>query len=148
MDELKAQADAMMKARQEGRDFEELCIENASEANKVNYEDPETEYCLSEGKYYSGISAQMADWLFENGRTEGDLTVIEDEASHAYYVVEFAGRYYDEADNESIASNLASQRVAEYVDSLTVDYSVTDIKGELKYLTVEASNTEEVENVE
>lgn len=148
MDELKAKADAMMKARQAGKDFEELCIENASEANKVNYEDAETEYCLSEGKYYSGISAYMADWLFEDGRTEGDLTVIEDETSHAYYVVEFVGRYYDEADNENIANNLAGQSVAEYIDGLTVDYSVTDVKGELKYLTVETSNKEEVESAE
>lgn len=148
MDELKAKADAMMKARQAGKDFEELCIENASEANKANYEDPETEYCLSEGKYYSGISAYMADWLFEDGRTEGDLTVIEDEASHAYYVVEFVGRYYDEADNENIANNLAGQSVAEYIDGLIVDYSVTDVKGELKYLTVETSNKEEVESAE
>ena len=76
------------------------------------------------------------------------MTVIEDETSHAYYVVEFVGRYYDEADNENIANNLAGQSVAEYIDGLTVDYSVTDVKGELKYLTVETSNKEEVESAE
>lgn len=145
MDELKTKADSMMKARQNGTDFEELCIENASEDNKANYEDAETEYCLSEGKYYSGISAQMADWLFEDGRTEGDLTVIEDEASHAYYVVEFVGRYYDEADNEKISDNLASQKVTEYINSLSAGYDVTDVKGELKYLTIDTSDASDTD---
>lgn len=145
MDELKTKADSMMKARQNGTDFEELCIENASEDNKANYEDSETEYCLSEGKYYSGISTQMADWLFEDGRTEGDLTVIEDEASHAYYVVEFVGRYYDEADNEKISDNLASQKVTEYINSLSAGYDVTDVKGELKYLTIDTSDASDTD---
>ncbi|MDD6492806.1 MAG: hypothetical protein PUG54_11435 [Firmicutes bacterium] len=145
MDELKTKADSMMKARQNGTDFEELCIENASEDNKANYEDAETEYCLSEGKYYSGISAQMADWLFEDGRTEGDLTVIEDETSHAYYVVEFVGRYYDEADNEKISDNLASQKVTEYINSLSAGYDVTDVKGELKYLTIDTSDASDTD---
>ena len=145
MDELKTKADSMMKARQNGTDFEELCLENASEDNKANYEDAETEYCLSEGKYYSGISAQMADWLFEDGRTEGDLTVIEDEASHAYYVVEFVGRYYDEADNEKISDNLASQKVTEYINSLSAGYDVTDVKGELKYLTIDTSDASDTD---
>lgn len=145
MDELKTKADSMMKARQNGTDFEELCIENASEDNKANYEDAETEYCLSEGKYYSGISAQMADWLFEDGRTEGDLTVIEDETSHAYYVVEFVGRYYDDADNEKISDNLASQKVTEYINSLSAGYDVTDVKGELKYLTIDTSDASDTD---
>ena len=145
MDELKTKADSMMKARQNGTDFEELCIENASEDNKANYEDAETEYCLSEGKYYSGISAQMADWLFEDGRTEGDLTVIEDETSHVYYVVEFVGRYYDEADNEKISDNLASQKVTEYINSLSAGYDVTDVKGELKYLTIDTSDASDTD---
>lgn len=145
MDELKTKADSMMKARQNGTDFEELCIENASEDNKANYEDSETEYCLSEGKYYSGISTQMADWLFEDGRTEGDLTVIEDETSHAYYVVEFVGRYYDEADNEKISDNLASQKVTEYINSLSAGYDVTDVKGELKYLTIDTSDASDTD---
>lgn len=145
MDELEEKANAMMQARQDGSDFEELCVENASEDTKADYEDSETEYSLSEGKYYSGIAAAMADWLFEDGRKEGNITVLRDDSSKACYVVEFINRYYDDADNERIASTLANQSVSEYVGALTEDYQVVDVKGELKYLTVATDEASENE---
>lgn len=136
MEELKTKADAMMEARKGGEDFEELCIQNAAEEDKANYEDAETEYCLSEGRRYAGVASTISDWLFEENRTEGDITVLEDEANHRYYVVEFIKRYFDEADNESISDTIASQRTSEYVSGLIANYPVEDVKGNLKYLTV------------
>lgn len=136
MEELEEKADAMMQARKDGGDFEELCIENASEDVKADYEDAETEYSLSEGKYYAGITAAMADWLYEEGRAQGDITVIRDDESKACYVVEFVNRYYDEADDARISSTLASTNVSEYINGLVENYQVVDVKGELKYLTV------------
>ena len=136
MEELKTKADAMMEARKGGDDFEELCIQNAAEEDKANYEDAETEYCLSEGRRYAGVASTISDWLFEENRAEGDITVLEDEANHRYYVVEFIKRYFDEADNESISDTIASQRTSEYVSGLIANYPVEDIKGNLKYLTV------------
>lgn len=137
MTELKKKADDMMKARQDGEDFEALCAKNASEDMKDNYEDAESEYSLTEGRYSSGISSIMQDWLYEDGRKEGDITVLEDENNHQYYVVEFVKRYFDETDNENIANTIASQRTSEYVTGLTENCQVTDIKGELKYLTID-----------
>lgn len=131
MDELEEKANAMMQARKEGGDFEALCLENASEDAKANYEDAETEYSLSEGAYYSSINSMMADWLFEDGRAEGDIAVLKNDSANVCYVVEFVSRYYDEADDENIASTIASQRTSEYLTSLTENYEVVDVKGEL-----------------
>lgn len=145
MEELDARAQAMMQARQSGGDFEELCIENASEDAKASYEDPETEYSLSEGRYSSGIPTVVADWLYEDGRKEGDLTILKDEDNHQYYVVEFVNRYYDEADDDSISSTMASQKVSEYISALLESYQVTDVKGDLKYLTIAQEETSATE---
>ena len=143
MDEIGAKAEEMMQARMDGSDFEELCIENSSDEAKAGYEDPETEYSLSEGRYYSGITATVADWLYEDNRQEGDITVLKDEVYNQYYVVEFVRRYYDEADDTNISSTIASQRVSEYLSTLVENYPVTDIKGELKYLTIVDVDTDE-----
>ncbi len=145
MEEAAANADEMAAARKAGTDFEELCLKYATEDTKENYEDPDTEYSLSEGRYYSNIATIMADWLYADGRKEGDITVLEDENSSMYYVVEFVARYYDEADDETIKNTIASERVSEYSANLVEDYPVTDVKGELKYLTVstdEATGTD------
>ncbi|MDE5909346.1 MAG: peptidyl-prolyl cis-trans isomerase [Lachnospiraceae bacterium] len=137
MNELDAKAQAMLEARQSGGDFEELCMENASEDMKASYEDAETEYSLSEGRYSAGIPTVVADWLYEDGRKEGDITVLKDEDNHQYYVVEFVNRYYDEADDANISSTMASQKVSEYISALVESYQVTDEKGNLRYLTID-----------
>ena len=46
-------------------------------------------------------------------------------------------RYYDEADDTNISNTISSERAREYIDGLLVNYGVTDVKGELKYLTLE-----------
>ena len=143
MDELSDKADAMMKARQDGGDFEELCAQNASEAMKASYEDEETEYSLNEGRNSSAIPSVVSDWLYDEGRKEGDIAVLKDESYNQYYVVEFVNRYYDEADDANISSTLASQAVSEYIAALIENYQVTDTKGNLKYLTIEESETAE-----
>ena len=79
----------------------------------------------------------VADWLYEDGRTEGDTAVLEDATNNQYYVVKFMSRYYDEADDENISNTISSERAREYIDGLLVNYGVTDVKGELKYLTLE-----------
>ncbi len=145
MKEIQNKAQAMMEARQAGEDFEALCIENASEEDKADYEDEQTERSLSEGRTYAGTAAVLSDWLFADERKEGDIAVLEDEVSHRYYVVEFSRRYFDEADNETISSTIASQRTSDYVAGLVENYQVVDIKGNLKYLTVDRSESEDTE---
>lgn len=144
MADINRQAETMKEERQAGADFKELCLSNASEEEKAAYEDTETDASLSEGVYYSSTPGVIADWLYEDGRAEGDITVIEDEANNQYYVVEFINKYYDEADDANISNTIASDRTAEYITSLMEGYTVTDHKGDLKYLTVEtATETEE-----
>lgn len=140
MADAKNKAETMKKAREEGAGFRELCLENASEENKASYENEETDASFREGAYYSSIPQVISDWLYEDGRAEGDITVLEDTVNNQYYVVEFARRYYDEADDENISTMISSERVSEYIENIMDNYAVTDVKGELKYLTVE--NTE------
>lgn len=143
MDEAQKKADAMLKEREKGADFEQLCIENASDDVKADYEDAETEYCLSEGKNYAGItSTSVAAWLFEEGRSQGELTVIRDDNAQTCYVVEFLERYFDETDNTAISNTIASQNVSDYINSLVENYQVVDVKGKLKYLTIPEQDTE------
>ena len=127
----------MKEALESGKDFKELCIEYSTEENKTTYEDEETDASLREGAYYSGIPSVVADWLYEDGRSEGDTAVLEDTANNQYYVVKFISRYYDEADDTNISNTISSERAREYIDGLLVNYGVTDVKGELKYLTLE-----------
>ena len=142
MEDNKAKADAMLKAYQEGGDFEALCVENATQEQKESYEDPETEYSLSEGRYRSGLTTVMADWLYDDARMEGDKAVLEDTENDRYYVVEFIKRYYDEADDEKISDTIATQRVSEYMTVLVDNYQITDPKGRLKYLTIDIQKEE------
>lgn len=148
MEAAKEKAEAFMAKREEGSEFEELCIEYASDENKANYEDAETEYSLTEGSYYSGVPSAVASWLYEEEREEGNITVIEDTASNRYFVVEFINKYYDEADDANIASTIAAERVTEYTAGLISNYEVTDVKGDLKYLTVDSSASEEQETTD
>lgn len=48
---------------------------------------------LTEGVTKSEANYYASDWLFEEGRAEGDSTVVENSASHVYYVVQFINRY-------------------------------------------------------
>jgi hypothetical protein len=40
-------------------------------------------------------SSDVRNWLFDESRSKGDITIIEDEDSNCYYVVEFTDRYLD-----------------------------------------------------
>lgn len=142
MTEAKNKADAMMAARQEGEDFKALCLANATEEEKATYEDEETDASFKEGAYYIGIPAAISDWLYESGRAESDITVIEDAANNQYYVVEFINRYYDEADDEEISATMAADRSQEYLNALIDNYEVVDNKGDLKYLLIPTEDVE------
>lgn len=43
------------------------------------------------------VSSYYADWLFDASRKAGDITMVEDNDNHRYYVVQFDKRYLDEA---------------------------------------------------
>lgn len=66
-----------------------IAKEKAEEANAV-----------TDGELYEGVSkislnSNISDWLFDDSRTAGDTTVIEDSTNHKYFVVAFVNRYLD-----------------------------------------------------
>ena len=136
MEEVTAKAEAMKAELEAGAVFEELCIANAPEADKAAYEDETTEACLTEGGYYMGMVSAVSDWLYAEGRTEGEKAVISDDAGRRCFVVEFLDRYYDEANNAGISSMIAEQDLSIYLNEKLASYEVVDVKGELKYLTL------------
>ncbi len=48
------------------------------------------------GISYASTNDVIRDWLFEDGRKSGDVTVLEDETSNRVYCVQFTKRYLDE----------------------------------------------------
>uniref|UniRef100_UPI0040577419 SurA N-terminal domain-containing protein n=1 Tax=Acetatifactor sp. TaxID=1872090 RepID=UPI0040577419 len=61
-----------------------------------------TEGELREGAKYSGTSNIIRDWLFDDARVEGDVTVAEDTANNKYFVVSFVKRYLDETPSADV----------------------------------------------
>lgn len=141
MSELTIQADEMVTRLEAGEDFETLCEEYAEEEQKENYSDADTEYSFHENTSYYSISSQYADWLYEETREAGELTKIEDTENHIIYVVRFDERIYDESCRETISDRLTDKNVTEYLDGLTENYEVTDVKGELNYLANQEATT-------
>ncbi|MBD5106507.1 MAG: peptidyl-prolyl cis-trans isomerase [Lachnospiraceae bacterium] len=136
MEVVKASAEEMQAKREAGEDFEALCVQYATGDNKAVYEDAETEQSLTEGAKKSSVSYAYSDWLFSEERKEGDITVISDEASNQYHLVEFVSRSFDESSNTSISDTLSQSKTGEYVDQLSKAYDITDVAGKLKYLTI------------
>ena len=63
--------------------------ENAQDSAKESYADES--YTLRENQLYSSLSTDVADWLFDASRTEGDTTYIATD-SGVYYVLYFVSR--------------------------------------------------------
>ena len=135
--QVKETADAMAKRRQAGEDFEALCEEYAPEDQKENYTDTESEYSLKEGTYYASANTLFADWLYDDARKEGDITVVEDAENTKAYVVEFVSKYYSADDDTSIAEEISYDRTRTYMDSLAAGYTF-DGKGKIQLIEEEA----------
>lgn len=136
MQQIREQAEEMQGRLKRGEDFKELCLEYAAESEKATYQDAETDASLTESAAYSSIPLVFQDWLYDESRTAGDVTVAADEANRQYYVVEFVERIYDETTKDTISTTLAEERTTEYITALTDSYEVTDLSGELVYLTI------------
>ena len=84
------EAAGIMAAKADGSEdkFIELAKENAGEANASYYEDPDA--TLSAEKAFDSVPTYMVDWLYEDGRKEGDTTVVSD-GGNGYYALMFLG---------------------------------------------------------
>jgi len=54
------------------------------------------------GISYSAANNVIRDWLFDDARKAGDVTVLEDESEHCYYTVAFEKRYLDETPTANV----------------------------------------------
>lgn len=133
-----ALAEEMQERLKDGEDFEALCLEYAPEEQKANYESEDTEYSLTENAVCSGTNQSYSEWLSEENRKAGDITIIQSEDTGICYVLKFVSRTYDETCLDTISSTLANEAVTEYVNALLEDhYEIRDIKGEISYLKEE-----------
>lgn len=140
MEGLKAQADEMEKRRKGGEEFEALCKEYAAEDAKDNY-GGETDGSLTEDARNYATPSAATDWLFDEGRKNGDLTVLTDENTGRCYVVEFLARKEDKENTDTAISNtLAGEAVGAYLREKMDQYEVTDVAGDLKYLLMDVSS--------
>ncbi len=150
-DAAKANIYEMADRLEKGEDFESLCIEYAAtDTVKANYENADSEYSLSEKQNYSSINSQYRDWIYDEARKEGDVEVVEDADNATYYVVKFVSVEYDDTCRDTISNSLASTAAQEYASSVAEGYEVTDVKGELNYLTMseEASEVESLDDTQ
>ena len=59
-------------------------------------------------RHQINISTYYREWLFDESRTEGDTTVIEDEINHCYYVLLFQDRYLQELPTATIRAIMST----------------------------------------
>ncbi len=75
-------------------------IEKAMEDAMVLAEEAETKVTnageLVEGATKSATTSTIRDWLFDDARTAGETTIIEDTYNNQYYVLAFEQRYLDQ----------------------------------------------------
>ena len=98
---------------------------------------------LTEGSKLAAVPSCASEWLFDDARSEGDIQVFTDESTSNVYVIQFVKKYYDEANDETISSTLASRTVSDQLQTLADQYEVTDVKGDLKYLTIPETTQED-----
>lgn len=98
-----------------------------------------TEDGLYEGITYSGLSEDMADWLFDEARAYGDVTAIEpEEEDGTGYVI----YYVEQGELEwklTIKNTLLNTVMSEYLTEITENIEVNDPKGNLAYLKILAA---------
>lgn len=120
--------------------FIELCDKYSADNGAI------TEGGLMEGVTEDGVSPELAEWIFADGRESGDTTAIVTEEGYTY-VMYYVGQGDPEWKN-SIASTLLNDARNEYMDALAESVVVEDPKGRLNYLKVQAEEDAEEESGE
>lgn len=111
-------ADAVKAAEDKSATFGELAPDYVSESSKDSYaEDPDRS--LYTGTVGSNLNSSFSSWLKEDGRTTGDVGVVE--SSTGYYVVLFLDRYRNEDPTADIRHILIKAETAEEDDPATED---------------------------
>lgn len=149
MKEARQKADTMKEERLAGEEFQALC----DKYDEKDSEDSESEEDVAntnlvENATYNSLYSVFADWLYDEARKEGDIDTFENEATNRVYVVEFVKRTRDDNTDDTISNQIASERVSAYTEELKAKYEITDVAGDLVYLTrpVNVDESSEDEN--
>lgn len=129
MEAAKATADEFAASVVSEESFIELC-RDYSAADDDTYEQDDASLVSSTKK--SSIETACADWIISTDRSEGDVTVVEDESNTCYYVLYYISRSYDGGDDETIASAVVKQKYSQYIKKYTDDMKV-NVKNKFSY---------------
>lgn len=129
MEAAKATADEFAASVVSEESFIELC-RDYSAADDDTYEKDDASLVSSVKK--SSIETACADWIISTDRSEGDVTVVEDESNTCYYVLYYISRSYDGGDDETIASAVVKQKYSQYIKKYTDDMKV-NVKNKFSY---------------
>lgn len=139
MKAAKEAADEFAARREKGESFVDLCVEYAPEKDKAYFGEGIDGSLLEDGAFYD-VPSVAVNWLYDESRTAGDVTVLEDAEKNQYCVVEYLDRSNDWTVTQlSIASSLAKQKVSEHLNELLAEYEVKEARGTLQYLHLEAA---------
>ena len=100
--------------------FINAAYENAQDSAKESYADES--YTLKEDQLYSSLSSDVADWLFDASRTEGDTTYIAND-SGVYYVLYYISRSTNDYQLPNVSHILFS--VSDTTDETAMDEART-----------------------
>lgn len=129
----KEKADAFAAAATDETKFAEQCRAYAASEDAEKYESDDAS--LLEDTYKTSVDAAAADWVFESGRTEGDVTVIEDTDNSKVYVLYFVSREYDDENDEKISEELLNESYTNLIKEYTDKMSVDNINNRIKMLS-------------
>lgn len=124
-----------------GEDFEELCVDYATEIERTNYADPDTDKSLdtitdlTPSDAYVGFST----WLFDEERKSGEAIVYTDDEQKVVYVLKFEKRYLADSTKTSVKNTLTSATVNKYLDELTASYKIINTKNTLTFMDKKTS---------
>ena len=104
------------------------------------YNDPETtsvEGGMLEGILPSDMPDELAEWVKDSARAEGDTIVVSPESEEYTYVVYYVGTN-DAGWIQSIRTTLQNEKLSEYMAAFTENVDVQDPKGNLRYIEIRA----------
>lgn len=123
MEQAKNKAEEFRSKIQTEGDFIAYCKDYASEDDKEKYETDDDASKVT-GASKSAMNTDAADWMFDENRKAGDVTVIEDTTNSKYSVYYFVSRNYSESTNDTIAETILSERYSElitpYIENMAV----------------------------
>lgn len=134
MTAAKAKAQEMYDKLSKGEDFETLCMTYAPEDKRTDYADSETDKSLYTGVTFYSSTAPYMDWLFEDGRTKGDITLVTDEDANSHFVLLFEKRYMGDTVIDTITQSLTYNTVDKYITTISESYIISDPKNNLPTL--------------